>query len=214
MSKIKVGDKYGKLAIKSIEKSLRSSGSVKVVATCACDCGEISLVEIYNLTSGNSTQCKFCALSSRAEKRRTHGHSISRKDLDPDGYNCYTRWQSMKRRCYKEYDKRYHDYGGRGIKVCERWFNSYENFLSDMGLPPTRKHQIDRIDNEGDYEPDNCRWVSLRQNARNKRNSKLITAFGETLTQAEWAERTGIKRETIARRLKLGWDNEKALTAK
>lgn len=195
-------------------KKKRSSGKNKSMVSCLCDCGSVYDYEQCNIVSGNTKRCKECSRSFKVKARTTHGHSISNKDADPDGYNCYTRWQAMKRRCYLETDRRYSDYGGRGVKVCGRWLESYENFLEDMGLPPERSYQIDRIDNDGDYCPGNCRWVTNVQNARNKRSNKLITAFGETLTQAEWAERTGIKRETIAMRLKRGWAPELALVGK
>lgn len=207
-----IGEKFGKLTVLSVSEGVRYSGSKKFIAECACECGNIIQVEKYNLRTGNTTQCNECAVISRGKNRRTHGNSVARKDADPDGYNCYTRWQSMKRRCYKEYDSHYPRYGGRGIKVCDRWLNSYENFLTDMGLPPFRDHQIDRIDNDGDYSPENCRWVTRTENSRNKSNNKLLTAYGETLTQSQWAERLGIKRETIAKRMDGGYSHEEALS--
>ena len=209
-----IGSKFGNLVVLSFDAGLRPNGKRKLIAICQCECGNKISVEKYNLTTGNTTRCSVCAIASRAESRKTHGHSISRKEKDPIGYSCYSRWQAIKRRCLKEYDSRYSDYGGRGIEICERWVNSYENFLADMGLPPTKNHQIDRIDNDGNYEPNNCRWVTRKTNARNKRNSKIITAFGKSMTQAEWANQTGIKRETISMRLRRGWSAELALSKK
>lgn len=211
---VQIGDKFGKLTVISLFEDRRSSGSKRFMAECSCDCGNTVISEKYNLSSGNTKNCKECSNLSRSAKHTSHGSSISMKDDNPAGYNCYTRWQSMKRRCYKEYDSHYKNYGGRGIKVCERWLNSYENFLADMGLPPTIEHQIDRIDNDGDYCPENCRWVSRTENARNRTNNKFITAFGKTMTQSQWAEETGIKRETIAMRMKRGWSAELALAKK
>ena len=211
---ILIGDVFGKLTITALEDNCRKSGSAKRMAVCSCSCGASVTVEKYNLSSGNTTQCRLCSNESRSKKHVRHGNSISMKDTDPAGYNCYTRWQSMKRRCYKEYDSHYKNYGARGIIVCDRWLNSYENFLADMGLPPTKEHQIDRIGNDGNYEPSNCRWISRKENANNKTNNKLITAFGKTMTQAQWSEETGIKRETIAMRLRRGWSAELALSKK
>jgi len=209
---LEVGSMFGKLTVISLHTAKRVSGKTKWMALCECECGEVIGVERHNLKNGNSSQCPPCATKTRGEKRKTHGSSFSRKDIDPVGHNCYTRWQSMKRRCYNPNENRYNRYGGRGIKVCDRWLNSYDNFLEDMGFPPNKSYQIDRIDNDGDYRPGNCRWVSRKKNGRNKCNNKIIEAFGERLTQAEWTERTGIKRETIAMRLKRGWSAEKALS--
>jgi len=211
---VSIGAKFGLLTVLSFVDEKRYSGSIKRMACCECECGTLVKVEKYNLSSGNTTKCLSCSNESRKEKHLKHGNSIAMKEDDPLGYNCYTRWQSMKRRCYKEYDSHYKNYGGRGIKVCDRWVDSYENFLEDMGLPPLLSYQIDRIDNDGDYSPENCRWVSVKQNANNKTNNKIITAFGESMTQAQWAEKTGIKRETISMRLRRGWSAELALSKK
>lgn len=208
---IEVGAKYSFLVVVSLEVSLRKSGQSKLMAKCACDCGNVIFVERQNLITGNTKRCSDCARISRSLIKKVHGHSDWSKMKGTLEYKCYYTWQAMKRRCQKEYDKRYSDYGGRGIEVCERW-QDYEMFLADMGPPPSMKHQIDRIDNNGHYEPSNCKWVTRIENSRNKRNSRFITAFGETLTQAEWSEKTGIKRETIAMRLNRGWNPEQALT--
>jgi hypothetical protein len=118
----------------------------------------------------------------------------------------------MLARCGNPNHKHYRRYGGRGIKVCKRWQRSFVLFLRDMGKPPTGRHQLDRIDNDGDYKPSNCRWVTNKQNAQNKRNNRHITHDGETLTLQQWADRTGIARYNIAGRLKAGWSVHDALT--
>ncbi|MEG3078485.1 hypothetical protein R3F64_01275 [Halomonas sp. 5021] len=118
----------------------------------------------------------------------------------------------MKRRCYSQLDKRFADYGGRGISVCDQWRDSYEAFFSDMGLPPSMGHQIDREDNDGNYSPENCRWITRKGNSRNKRNSRNISAFGRVATIAEWAEETGLLPDTISMRIARGWDGEKAVS--
>lgn len=210
---VSVGDVFGKLEALECYRELRPSGGWKYLTKLRCECGNIRIVETGNLKKKSfNPECLQC--SGNPSGILSHGNSYSKRNEDPAGYNCYTRWQSMKRRCYKEYDSHYKNYGARGIKVCERWLNSYENFLADMGLPPTIEHQIDRIDNDGDYCPENCRWVSRTENARNRTNNKFITAFGKTMTQSQWAEETGIKRETIAMRMRRGWSAELALAKK
>ena len=117
----------------------------------------------------------------------------------------YCTWNQIKQRCFNPNNKNYLDYGGRGISVCDRWKNSFENFLADMKLKPTPKHSIDRIDNDGDYCPENCRWSTNVEQANNKRTNRLITIENETLTMAQWEKKMGYKQGVIERRLNLGW---------
>ena len=119
----------------------------------------------------------------------------------------------MKARCVVPSASGYENYGGRGIVVCDRWLNSFENFLADMGERPSKAHSIDRYpDNDGNYEPSNCRWATRKQQTRNTRANRRISFCGETLCVAEWAERVGIHCDTIYDRLKLGWSIDRALT--
>ena len=118
----------------------------------------------------------------------------------------------MKFRCLNPRNKRWNRYGGRGIKVCQRWLDSYENFLEDMGRRPSSKYSLDRRDNDGPYSPENCRWATLSEQARNRVNTHMLSYLGETLSEAEWADRTGIKLSTISSRIMQGWPVELALT--
>lgn len=120
----------------------------------------------------------------------------------------------MKERCNNKNNIGYELYKCRGIKVCSRWQNSFENFLKDMGERPENT-SLDRIDNNEDYSPENCRWATKEQQARNKRSNRLITAFGKTQTLVEWSYETGIKADTIASRIDYyGWNIEKAISTK
>jgi hypothetical protein len=116
----------------------------------------------------------------------------------------------MMQRCYDERVRSYRLYGGRGIVVCERW-KSPENFVADMGPKPTAQHSIDRIDVNGNYEPSNCRWATSKQQCRNKRNNLLLTSGGLTLSLSEWAERTGLSRQMIFHRKRVGWSDSDAV---
>jgi len=100
-------------------------------------------------------------------------------------------------RCYRPRNHRYAWYGGRGIRVCDRWRTSFEAFLADVGPRPTPRHSLDRIDNDGDYEPGNVRWATSFEQSRNRRNVKLYTHDGETLTLSEWADRVGLPYSTL-----------------
>jgi hypothetical protein len=118
-------------------------------------------------------------------------------------------------RCSKPSQESYRLYGERGVTVCERWRESFENFLGDMGRKPTSSHSIDRIDVEGNYEPSNCRWATPKQQGRNKRTNRIINHNGLSLTLVEWTERTGIKATTISMRLDhYGWNVSEALSTK
>jgi hypothetical protein len=123
----------------------------------------------------------------------------------------YSRWHGMKGRCCNKNDRSYHYYGGRGIKICDRWRNDFLAFLADMGPCPSPRHSIGRINNDGDYEPDNCRWETPTQQNRNTRHNRWITAYGETHMLWQWSEFYGIPILTILNRLRIGWSNEDAV---
>ncbi len=140
-----------------------------------------------------------------ADKNATHGHT--RGGLSP----LYQVWKHMYARCYYPNNKGFHNYGGRGITVCERW-HEFANFLADMGERPTDAHEIDRINNNGSYEPGNCRWATRQENSRNRRTNHSVTHDGKTMCIAEWSEVTGLRYSIIHKRLANGWSPEKALT--
>src|SRR5690606_33915955 len=118
----------------------------------------------------------------------------------------------MIQRCENPDSTGWSHYGGRGIRVCARW-KTYENFLADMDRRPSSKHTLDRIDPNGDYEPSNCRWLTMKEQENNRTNNRLLTFQGRTQTLMQWAEETGLKRETISKRLdRLGWSVEDALS--
>lgn len=172
---------------------------------CECACGTIKKVRLGHLTSGKTTSCGCVRDLLASERATTHGMA---------GNKTYKSWQHMKERCLNKKCNDWVDYGGRGIAVCERWMK-FENFLADMGEKQTPKHQIDRINNNGNYEPSNCKWSTATEQANNKRNNTLITANGVTRTLSQWSIRSGIKREVISYRiLRLGWTPEKALSQK
>lgn len=122
-------------------------------------------------------------------------------------------YDNMKSRCYNQNNHYYKNYGGRGIKICDRWLESFWNFAEDMIERPSKEHQLERIDNDGDYSPENCRWATRREQGLNKRSNRLITYQGITKTLSEWSLSTGIHRATLADRIdKLGWSIEDVMT--
>lgn len=165
---------------------------------CKCDCGCTKQVSLSNLRSGSTKACG--CLRGRAIK---HGLYYAAE---------YRVWTHLVQRCTNPKNTSYQNYGGRGIKVCERWRESFVNFFSDMGSRPTSKHQIDRIDNDGHYEPGNCRWATVAEQNRNMRRSQKITFNGRTMTIAEWGREIQLAPHALKNRLKKGWSIEAALT--
>lgn len=126
----------------------------------------------------------------------------------------YFVWVSMRRRCLCRTYGEFPAYGGRGITICERWRNSFENFYGDMGPRPTASHSIDRIDNNKGYSPDNCRWATMREQSVNKRNTRLITLNGQTKCLAHWARQLGISRDALTRQVDRGASESTILNLK
>lgn len=173
---------------------------------CKCECGNINRFAASDLMSGKTLSCG-CFQKGIAKKLFTkHGHSRQRRVT-----TLYRRWLHMMERCSNPKCNKYEHYGGRGIKVCQRW-HDYENFLADMGNVP-KGLTLERNDVNENYCPENCRWATMKEQANNRRNNHLITFEGETKTIAQWSEETGISAPALLRRIsKLGWGIKKALT--
>lgn len=135
-----------------------------------------------------------------------HGHSFIGRVS-----RTYEAWHSMKARCYNRGDNRYRLYGARGIRVCDTWRNSFEQFLADMGEAPAGL-SLDRIDNDGDYSAANCRWATVREQGNNRRTNRVVTYNGLRYTVTQLAIEAGIKRVTLYARLNSGWPLERAIT--
>lgn len=169
---------------------------------CVCNCGNTKIVRTNHLLDGSTKSCGCY----RKEVNKKHG---KRNSLT------YSVWSNIKQRCYNPNASGYENYGGRGIKVCSRWKNSFENFYYDMGKRPSKNHSIDRVNNNGDYSKENCRWATKKQQNRNSRHCKKITFNNQTLTLSEWAEKTGIKLPTLNYRFYVAkWNIKDVLTKK
>lgn len=142
---------------------------------------------------------------------KTHG--FAGRNGSAYKHQIYKTWLNMRRRCSEVNNISYHNYGGRGIKVCDRWNSSFEDFLLDMGLQPKGK-TLDRIDNNQGYYKENCRWSSWIEQCLNQRSNRLITAFGKTKHLTVWATENKLASSTISKRLSSGWPAEKAVSAK
>lgn len=139
-----------------------------------------------------------------AAARTMHGHRIAPRGSAE--YKTWWAWAAIRKRCYNHKDKAYPHYGGRGIQVCSEWFD-YVQFFADMGPAPVNT-SIDRIDNDGNYEPGNCRWATKQEQARNRRTNRLIVIDGQERTLAEWSDVSGVKSSTIRARIKYGMTGE------
>lgn len=168
---------------------------------CLCHCGK----EFTNVGSRiKRGLVKSCGCGWLASVR-THGESHNFRSPE------FVAWTGMKQRCLNSKTRHYNIYGGRGIKVCERWMK-FENLLEDMGRKPTPKHSIERKDRNGNYDPINCKWGTVEEQQNNKINNVLIRFNGETLSLAQWARKIGVSPCTIAYRINAGWTIEKAVT--
>lgn len=168
-----------------------------------CDCGVETDTKIYSLVHGETKSCGC----KQPDLVSTHGHARWRAKS-----STYETWSSMVARCTNDKHQAWSRYGGRGITVSQRWLTSFEYFLADMGERPAPGMTLDRIDNDSGYSPENCRWATYRANNNNRRSSRFISAFGETLTLAEWSRRFKINARTISVRLAKGWTAEDAVS--
>lgn len=185
--------RFGKYVV--IKLHCMATGNKPTMWIVRCDCGNIRHASTSNLRGGKATRCKSCT-------NITHGM-----------YNTpeYGIWGAMKNRCNNPRSKEYYLYGGRGIKVCTRWNKSFQSFYNDMGKRPHPKLSIDRIDNNGHYSPENCRWITRDIQNSNKRNNVNITINGVTKTVTQWAKVSGVNQKTIRNRLNRGIPDVKAI---
>jgi hypothetical protein len=211
-----LGAKFGRLTVIS---HAGHKGSA-LCWLCRCECGKEKVVRGNDLRSKNTTSCGCLRVElgrERGSGSRKHGESANGGSNSVE----YQAWAQMLTRCRNPKDKRYPDYGGRGIAVCERW-HVYENFLADMGRRPVnepgrRMYSLDRINNDGNYEPDNCRWATSKEQNNNQRRRKaappqrLIEIDGVSRTLTEWTTLTGVPRKTFYNRCTAGKSLKEAL---
>lgn len=196
------GSKFGRWTViryEGINKLHRS------MWMCRCECGTEKVIAGYSLTRGGTKSCGCLAkelVIDRNKKRFTHKMSKSR---------LYEIWALIKQRCYNKKNKDYKSYGGRGIAMCDEWKKDFISFFDwSMANGYNPKLTIDRVNNNGNYSPDNCRWATLQEQANNKRVNRLISYKNEIHTIAEWARQVNIKERIIRSRLSMGWSFEKA----
>lgn len=202
------GSQVGRLTIiENIGYMTQGCNPYHIFYKCVCSCGKEVLVRKDHLSSGATKSCG-CLQNELVKKRATtHGHTVAKHPS-----KTYAIWCTMKTRCTNPSSKNYPTYGGRGIKVCERWLHSFENFLENMGEKPNGL-TLERMNNNGDYTPENCKWATRKEQCNNTRRNRFILFNGRSQTLAQWAEEIGISSPTLCKRLKRGWPVAQALTA-
>jgi hypothetical protein len=171
---------------------------------CRCDCGIEKLVEKRNMVNNLSKSCGCLKKEIQRDLRTKHGMFKTKE---------YRAWRSMQDRCYNKKTKQYHNYGGRGIEVCKEWIGNFEQFYKDMGKSPENT-SLDRIDNNGNYSKENCRWATIKEQANNRATNTKITINGETKNIKEWAQIIGVSCTCLAYRVKTGRTEDELLLKK
>lgn len=193
------GSRFGRW---TVVRYLRRDGKTSIYL-CRCDCGKERQIGVGNLKNGKSLSCGcYRRETSRVWTNFKHGLS---------GTPEYSAWRGIIRRCTNPRFKHYRHYGGRGIKICDRWKDSFDYFLLDMGPRPSPRHSIDRINNDGHYEPSNCRWATRREQCRNTRRNHWIEFNGQKRTISGWAEHLNISPKIVHNRIAIGWTIERLI---
>lgn len=200
-----IGDRFGSLVI--VDETVTRAKNGRALWQCQCDCGTRCVVQGTRLRLGLTKSCVSCGRAAgsiiTAAKRTRHGMWRSSE---------YRIWVTMRQRCQNPKTPNYVGYGARGITVCDRW-QTFENFYADMGARPSMRHSIDRIDNDGPYSPENCRWATPTEQASNTKSNHRLTYGGRTQTMSQWAREIGVPFSVLDSRCrKLGWSTERALT--
>ena len=199
------GQVFGKLTVLNKTKKVKKTYGTFRHWLCMCECGNTIWVRAAHLTSNHTKSCGCGILEKKYKTRKDVCLSYSRV------YRC---WSSMKQRCFNKKDSNYRNYGGRGISICDEWkndFMSFYNWATKNGY--SDKLTIDRIDNNGNYEPKNCRWTDMKTQSNNTRKTNIIEYNGEKHSISEWGEITGFGYHTIANRFyKTNMSNEEILT--
>lgn len=197
-----IGIRCGRLLVVSRAANY-ASGKARFV--CLCDCGTSTIVGGHALRSAETKSCGCWRIEMPSLLFTTHGMSCSSE---------HRIWCHIKTRCYNPRNQFFARYGGRGISMCPTWVESFETFYRDMGPRPSSQHSIDRVNNDGNYQLDNCRWGTHQQQSDNRSVVKRVTFDGVTDTMAGWARRTGIPYMKLRRRIVDGWPPWRALESK
>lgn len=209
----------GKLGRNPVDYTGRTYGRLTVVRfhemrgrrkfwECLCECGGVSYCDGGNLKNGSTKSCGCLQKEMAAKRNRSHGESsIKGKTKE------YSTWVDVKTRCYNQKEDSYKYYGGKGIKMCERWIDSYENFLADMGRAPSPQHSIERNDSNKDYAPENCRWATIIEQMNNTSRTRRVSFNGIIKPFSVWCRELNLNKDMVYQRIhRLKWSVEDAFT--
>ena len=203
------GRRYGRLVA---VRQVSSDGERPTVWLFRCDCGAEKELASTNVIQGSTRSCGCLRREVSGETQLRHGTARRGKKTSE-----YATWHNIRSRCYSPKNRSYADYGGRGIRVCDRWLNGdgklsgYECFLADMKEKPTPRHTVERIDNDGPYSPDNCVWGIRRAQSRNKRTTIRVVFRGRDVALIDLCDELGLRYRRVADRMRKGWPLESAL---
>lgn len=201
--RVAANERFGRLTFTGTET--RANGVRRLL--CHCDCGKDAWAILANLRSGHTNSCGCLRTERIAAVNSRRSQPFITKMPE------YRAWRHLRERCSEPSDPNFRNYGGRGIKVCPAWDHSFAQFLHDVGRRPSPRHSIDRINNDGHYEPGNVRWATQSEQNSNKRGQYPLTYKGETMLLTHWARRLGMRQCVLRQRIvELGWDVERALT--
>lgn len=201
------GTRFGRLVVEEFAfRKIFPSGQSRAHYKCKCDCGGTTITTLNNLRKGNTKSCGCLAKEILVSRVSTHGFTKGGNS------RIYNIWNSMNMRCYNKNVKNYSNYGGRGIRVCDRWRGKggVKRFVEDMGIPE-KGLSIERKDLNGNYSPENCIWADRITQCNNRRSNKFVTLNGIRMTRAQAEREMGFKAMTITNRLRYGWSEHNAV---
>jgi hypothetical protein len=204
------GQVFGRLTVISYHGKRKKS----TCWLCRCLCGKSKVVQASNLVQGTSQSCGCLRAEMMAESKTVHGYARVGKR-----HPMYNIWVDIRRRCYTKSSSQYRHWGGKGVRMCDRWLNGedgltgFECFLADMGERPSLLHSVDRYpDKTGNYEKSNCRWATDQEQNNNRANNRIVEYDGRSMTLQQAIRLCGLKEHTVRDRLRMGWTAERALT--
>ncbi len=189
-----VGKKFERWTV--ISSAPQHSTKTGPLYKCRCVCGTEKVIRASSLTCGDSRSCGCLHRELSAARETRHGHTKGSETSAE-----WRVWRNMRARCMVVGSQQWERYGGRGIRICQRWVESFEAFYEDMGPRPSPTHSLDRIDNDGDYSKANCRWATPSEQSTNRRTTRFLTFQGKTQSMSAWASEVNVSKEHMHRRL-------------
>lgn len=189
-----IGKKFNRVTVLSFDSKTKN---YLTVWNCVCECGKFFKTRAVRLKGGTCRSCGCLAREISSKVHKTHGESVGENRSGTVEYIC---WRGIIQRTSDPNFKWWHRYGGRGIKVCDRW-KKFSNFLDDMGRKPSNKLSIERINNDGDYCPENCKWATIFEQSRNKRSNRIYELNGVKMNIVDWGKMSGISYQVLSARI-------------